>query len=72
MGAFGHATYSSMTGSMWFHISRQPALACHGGTKSHQGQWCDPVQYHVTMIGVTKRIRTGNKVFAGSFLEYDF
>jgi hypothetical protein len=67
MGAFGHATrsvvtshaaYSGATGSMWRHVSQFPAFACYGDTRSHQGEWCDLVQYRAMIIGMTKRART--------------
>jgi hypothetical protein len=81
MDAFGRDTCSVVTsrtacsgtaGSTWRHVSRQPTLSCHGGTRSHQGEWRNLVQYRATTISVTKRAKTGNKVFVGSFLEYDF
>jgi hypothetical protein len=37
-----------------------------------QGVRRDPIQYHANMFDVIKRARAENKIFLGSFLEYDF
>jgi hypothetical protein len=61
--------YLAWLNSMWHPWH---ATGVQRGTVSHQGEWRDPVQYHAMMVGMKNRARSGNKVFVGSFLKYDF